>query len=766
MQFFLALYTHQKTKKAKTWQDGFVKYNPETRTAILLSSTKDHLDKYKVPGSRSFEVGEEFDFGRFLVQLDAICNEESMNEMVKKEIDQSLENNDNIHPVKRTKNSVIGHSFTVPSMKTPVLSVPTQKVQLNDNELLDFLINPDDASAQPAIQSNMVQKRLSFADTDNGPLQRNVQIPLLFNNFALYKESFAESLWEVIQLHVTKMYREVKKYSDEPVSKSPWIIHTVIGIKESSFKVGKNEIFIERKFNIVIDDAKKQDFNKDDLWIVFDKTIANYFVAVSTFHGPNTDGEVEVKIFKEFQFCPLIRSFVSSVKKKYFAVKTDEVSSEILMYSLLKDATFSLNQLELPMINMFKKPLTVPLHGKISEFIAEIIQHFNLNEDQQNVLFDYCVSVMSDSPSFSLVHGVFGAGKSFLIAVLVIFTVRLHNEILHKECPKVLISSMTNVAVDRVLMCLLELGFDKFLRIGSLKKINKRILPYSMQSLKNDEEVRELVEILRLNPSLSSQETQQIAKSIEIFKTRENTRVLKESIIVGSTCIATTFETFSTLSFPIVILDEVSQQIEPLSLLPLRLGCKSAVLVGDPLQLSPNISFSNAREKGTGLERTLFDRMSIIDHPKRHLFIQYRCHPDICKIVNDLFYEGKIDCRYKLPTPMEMPSCNADDENFQPFASSGLNSIQSLSPISFPPLMFVNVPNGISRDFHGSLYNDSEISAIRQILLEKISAKSNLSIGIISFYKAQITKLQSSLSDIFNGQIATVDSFQVNILIS
>ena len=39
-------------------------------------------------------------------------------------------------------------------------------------------------------------------------------------------------------------------------------------------------------------------------------------------------------------------------------------------------------------------------------------------------------------------------------------------------------SSITNVAVDRVLEVLLSFGFQDFVRIGSVKKIAKAVLPY------------------------------------------------------------------------------------------------------------------------------------------------------------------------------------------------------------------------------------------------------------------------------------------------
>jgi hypothetical protein len=39
-----------------------------------------------------------------------------------------------------------------------------------------------------------------------------------------------------------------------------------------------------------------------------------------------------------------------------------------------------------------------------------------------------------------------------------------------------------NVAVDRILQTLLKLGFDHFIRIGSMKKIAKNLLPYTAKA--------------------------------------------------------------------------------------------------------------------------------------------------------------------------------------------------------------------------------------------------------------------------------------------
>ena len=67
---------------------------------------------------------------------------------------------------------------------------------------------------------------------------------------------------------------------------------------------------------------------------------------------------------------------------------------------------------------------------------------------------------------------------------------------------KILICSSTNVAgnfkrkflensnniflVDRVLTGLLHVQFSDFVRVGSLKKISKNVLPYSLQSMEGN----------------------------------------------------------------------------------------------------------------------------------------------------------------------------------------------------------------------------------------------------------------------------------------
>lgn len=48
--------------------------------------------------------------------------------------------------------------------------------------------------------------------------------------------------------------------------------------------------------------------------------------------------------------------------------------------------------------------------------------------------------------------------------------------------PRILVAAHTNVAVDRVLLGLLDAGFSNMLRVGSLPRIAKRLLGVSLHS--------------------------------------------------------------------------------------------------------------------------------------------------------------------------------------------------------------------------------------------------------------------------------------------
>lgn len=84
-----------------------------------------------------------------------------------------------------------------------------------------------------------------------------------------------------------------------------------------------------------------------------------------------------------------------------------------------------------------------------------------------------------------LVHGVYGSGKSHLLVVLIIFLCTMLKEAQNEDI-RILISAATNTAVDRILLGLLELDFTEFIRVGSLKRIAKPVLPFTLHRDRGD----------------------------------------------------------------------------------------------------------------------------------------------------------------------------------------------------------------------------------------------------------------------------------------
>ena len=248
---------------------------------------------------------------------------------------------------------------------------------------------------------------------------------------------------------------------------------------------------------------------------------------------------------------------------------------------------------------------------------------YTLNEDQSSVLIATAKSIIEPMSPLLLVHGVFGSGKSYLIAVLILFFHKATTlGYLNMDPPlRIIISSNTNVAVDRVLQSVLKCGFTDFVRIGSLKKISKSILPFTVQCKKED--LKDLKDMLKQD-SLSQSERKDILNAIKKFKSEQSKNRISKAFLIGVTCLASVFETLNDVSASLVILDECSQVIyimktfdivfhkmtEPTSLLSIsRFNPKRLLLVGDPLQLSPTL-LQSCKKGVNGLERTLFERLA------------------------------------------------------------------------------------------------------------------------------------------------------------
>ncbi|CAG2220680.1 Protein ZGRF1 [Mytilus edulis] len=528
-------------------------------------------------------------------------------------------------------------------------------------------------------------------------------------------------------------------------------------------------------------------YSKDDLWIIsrhLDFRPSSTVLCKSTYYGPTSGNEVEIEPIASF--CP---SNWSNGEKCH-AILGGNVSGELsYLVNLEENVTIT----DVPVLqsllacnterssSSFTAPLKVSENtriyvpeGFVDEKVEELIDQYKLNEDQSTALIRVArmftdqqkdillIHVIARSTALIrvarmftdqqkdilLIHGVFGAGKSFLLSVVVVFLVWLfeRNDTYTPGVPfpwKLLIASTTNVAVDRILNGLLAIGFEEFVRVGSVKKISKPILPFSVHATGSDsQELKDLQMMLR-SGELTATEKQNVKQSIEKHKLGENKKKLSKVRVVGVTCASCSANTLKDMKFPIVLLDECSQMTEPASMLPVaKFKCQKLVLVGDPKQLDPTIQGSETSTVH-GLEQTLFDRITLMGHSPVMLHTQYRCHPYISQVSNSLFYNNVL--------------------------RNGI-SVEDRDPVmdELPALCFYDVCDGLEiNDRDGSFYNDKEAQFI-MFLIEVLVDRDvdPVRIGVISLYKSQMYKITNLLGSNKNCKelkgvmVSTVDAFQ------
>ncbi|KAH6586632.1 hypothetical protein BASA50_000344 [Batrachochytrium salamandrivorans] len=573
---------------------------------------------------------------------------------------------------------------------------------------------------------------------DSSPSRKKI-MPLRFNTIDVYRETVISLILEHLQVSLVVVAVLFSR-----------ICHT--GIK------GKMD---DRYFH--------------DIWVL-SKSASFEVTCVmrSYFYGPSANGAIELApisskddrtmhaiISSDNSKCYAIRAFSASSEFPLLAnlkqsLPTCPIMKEIISPQLLDHRDFNdiqkstvLKQKGFKTPTIRRKEMLVSGHDVLYDrLLCEIIAEYHLNDDQAQVVRQFSNSISNSQKSpITLVHGVFGAGKSFLIGVIVIFLFRVkeHNLFSGGSHTRIVISSMTNVAVDLILLNLLKLGFNQFARAGSLRKIAKPLLPFTFQGRDLSDDMKELQTMLK-DPSLTENDRRDVRRAMTVFKSSANKEVLSESFVIGVTCLATNFEILDNFVCPIVILDECSQMTEPMSLLPLcRFSCERALLVGDPKQLPPTVqtmsevSITNSH----GMEWTLFERLSECGIQPIMLRTQYRCHPNIADISSTLFYNSEL--------------LHGVNECDRPALVDGL-----------PPAGFLNVPSGIEQSsFGGSIYNTIEAHHICDLVSQLVQLGIQPSdMGVITLYKAQgnlITKLLTEQGDadmLRDIQVSTVDAYQ------
>jgi superfamily I DNA and/or RNA helicase len=228
------------------------------------------------------------------------------------------------------------------------------------------------------------------------------------------------------------------------------------------------------------------------------------------------------------------------------------------------------------------------------------------------------------------------------------------------------------------------------------------------------------------------------------------------------------------VKYDTVIIDEAARVSPRDLLIPMALGEKRIILVGDHRQLPHIIDEEIAKKLETAegsinneylthsMFQYLFERLKKLEQKDGicrtvTLDSQYRMHPLLGNFVSDNFY--KI---HKLN--------KQSDESFRSPLSEEY-FVHTLPKIENVPAVWLDIPNLRGKeerdDSSGSRYRDVEIKEIVKYLKAWKNSEQgkNLSFGVISFYKAQVEKIKdelknSGITENSKLKIGTVDSFQ------
>ncbi|KAJ2620180.1 hypothetical protein H4R22_005330, partial [Coemansia sp. RSA 1290] len=207
--------------------------------------------------------------------------------------------------------------------------------------------------------------------------------------------------------------------------------------------------------------------------------------------------------------------------------------------------------------------------GEVLERVEGIISahscRLSLNSEQAAILRSAVLSAVSayvpvpDTSAITIVHGPFGTGKSFLVAAITLCLEGIASEFpsifenasdsgnsevevvgasKKKDIPRlrVLLASMTNFAVDNMLAALLNQEYDEFARVGSLRRVAKRILPYVHRSAASAaDDIRELEQMLEAAEEGSDE---QGAIGTALQRLRQPGDAQREAFVVGTTCLS------------------------------------------------------------------------------------------------------------------------------------------------------------------------------------------------------------------------------------
>lgn len=343
----------------------------------------------------------------------------------------------------------------------------------------------------------------------------------------------------------------------------------------------------------------------------------------------------------------------------------------------------------------------------------------------------------------SLIQGPPGTGKTVTSATIVYHLSRASNK-------PVLVCAPSNIAVDQ-LTEKIHLSGLRVVRLCAKSReaisspVSFLALHNQLRSMEGHTELHKLQQLKDETGELSSADE----KRYRMLKKACERELLKAADVICCTCVGAGDPRLSKFKFQSVLIDESMQATEPECMVPVVLGARQLILVGDHCQLGPVVMCKEAAK--AGLSQSLFERLVLLGIRPLRLEVQYRMHPALSRFPSDFFYEGSLQ--------------------------NGINSFErEMQNIEFPwpqrakPMFFYCCQGQEEIAGSGTSYlNRSEAAYVERITtcFLKAGVKPE-QIGIITPYEGQRAYLVQYMQ--YNGslhaklyqeiEIASVDAFQ------
>ncbi|XP_048131750.1 regulator of nonsense transcripts 1 homolog [Rhodamnia argentea] len=236
----------------------------------------------------------------------------------------------------------------------------------------------------------------------------------------------------------------------------------------------------------------------------------------------------------------------------------------------------------------------------------------------------------------SLIQGPPGTGKTVTSAAIVYHMAK-------QGQGQVLVCAPSNVAVDQLAEKISATGL-KVVRLCAKSReavsspVEHLTLHYQVRHLDTSEksELHKLQQLKDEQGELSSSDE----KKYKALKRATEREISQSADVICCTCVGAGDPRLANFRFRQVLIDESTQATEPECLIPLVLGAKQVVLVGDHCQLGPVIMCKKAAR--AGLAQSLFERLVLLGVKPIRLQVQYRMHPSLSEFPSNSFYEGTL----------------------------------------------------------------------------------------------------------------------------